>query len=395
MWDILNGLGGYLIGPTLLIVAIIYLLFFFIRRLKHLSDLLISSERFHSTLKPVEVLRHAARLIVEKDPGLTAFPLLIDRVEREAMLILQGGNAGLPLSVESYLFRSALLDKPVVCRAEDIRSETDLQIAEKTGLEQFLIYPILIEKIHFYHEGVGRVSSRCHGGHRCIRTGGRSSIEEYYEQCYDCTYFSPFGAVVVGRKGKKLRKRDIRTVHHILSQKPFIAALSNASRHEQALSLVTKDELTGVMNYRGIIEFLNREIVRARREKRPLGIIFIDINNFGEYNKERGHLAGNRYLRRLARAIGFGLRKTDYIGRFGGDEFVVILPGADRPGCEETMERIRKHIELELGNEGYGVSMGVSVYPDDGDTFEELIGDADEKMRLQKRELYPSEGFFE
>lgn len=392
MWDMLNGLGGYLIGPTLLIAAIIYLLFFFIRRLKHLSDLLISSERFHSTLKSVEVLRQATRFITEKDPHLTAFPLLIDRVNREAVLILQDGNAGLPLSFESSLFRSALLDKPVFCREEDIKSETDRQVAEKTGLKQFLIYPLLIEKIHFYHKGVGRVSSRCHGGHRCIRTDGSESIEEYYEKCYDCTYFSPFGAVVVGRKEKKLKKRDIKTVHHILSRKSFITALSNASKHEQALSLVTKDELTGVMNYRGIIEFLNREIVRARREKRHLGIIFIDINNFGKYNKENGHLAGNRYLQRLSRAIGFGLRKTDYIGRFGGDEFVVILPGADRTGCDDTMMRIRKHIELELGDEGSGVSMGVSVYPDDGETFEELIRDADEKMRLQKVKLHPLEG---
>ncbi len=197
--------------------------------------------------------------------------------------------------------------------------------------------------------------------------------------------FLSFGAFIAGRRRGKLRNRDIRRVKAVLSQRAFISALSNAARHEQTKSLITKDELTGAVNYRGLIELLNREVVRAKRENRPLGLLFIDIDNFGNYNKARGHLMGNRFLKRLSQSISYGVRKSDYVARFGGDEFVAILPGSDRKGCEETLVRIRRQINLTLGEDECSVSVGIAVYPDDGSTFEELLDRADWRMRREKK----------
>jgi len=387
VWDLFEEPFIYLVIPGLLLVVLIYILIFFMRRLRFLGGLMTSAEQFHSSLDTSEILLKAEHLITEQDKELYLKPLMIDRVRNEVWFCEPGvvGSDPIPFSRESMLFQSCLLNRPVLCRKERLKSATDLALSERTGLAEFLLYPVMLEKIQFYQEGVGRLVRRCYGGHRCMRGEQEKPLDEWYRDCYDCTYFSPFGAFMVGRRKGKLRNRDIRRVKAVLSQRAFISALSNAARYEQARSLITKDELTGAVNYRGLIELLNRELVRAKRERRSLGLLFIDIDNFGEYNKARGHLTGNRFLKRLSQSISYGVRKSDYVARFGGDEFVAILPGSDRKGCEETLGRIRRQIKLTLGEDECGVSMGIAVYPDDGTTFEELLERADRRMRSEKR----------
>jgi len=387
VWDPFELPFVYLVIPVLLLFVLGYILGFFMRRLRFLRTIIASSEEFHSSLETSEILLKAAHLVTEQVAGLYLKPLMIDRLRNEVWFCEHGGAGSdpIPFSRESMLFQSCLLNRAVLCRKEMLRSTTDLILSERTGLKEFLLHPVMIEEIQFYHEGVGRLVRRCYGGHRCMRGGQTKPLDEWFRDCYDCTYFSPFGAFIAGRRQGRLRKRDIRRIEAILSQRAFISALSNAARYEQAKSMITKDELTGTINYRGLIETLNRELVRAKRENRPLGLIFVDIDNFGEYNKAKGHLAGNRILKHLAESISHGVRKSDYIARFGGDEFVAILPGSNRRGCEETSARIRKQIQLLMNRDCCGVSMGLAVYPDDGTTFEELLERADRRMRSEKR----------
>jgi len=103
----------------------------------------------------------------------------------------------------------------------------------------------------------------------------------------------------------------------------------------------THDELSGVRNRGAIMETLHQELARSRREARPLGVIIADIDRFKEVNDEHGHLAGDALLRGVAQRIASLMREYDSVGRYGGDEFLVILPGCDLDNCRHAAERLR------------------------------------------------------
>lgn len=111
-----------------------------------------------------------------------------------------------------------------------------------------------------------------------------------------------------------------------------------AELREQAI----RDPLTGLYNRRFLDEVLRREIARAERYGHPLSLILIDIDNFKELNDRYGHLVGDEALRRVAKALRENIRRVDYIFRWGGDEFCVILPETNGPGASEVVRRFRE-----------------------------------------------------
>ena len=128
------------------------------------------------------------------------------------------------------------------------------------------------------------------------------------------------------------------------------------------------DGLTGLYNHRYVHERLAEELVRASREDTELSLLFCDLDNFKEYNDRFGHSAGDRALRAVARIIERCVRSVDLICRYGGEEFVVVLPEIGGRGALEVAERIRAAVESAEGlSEGRAltVSIGVAMYPTD------------------------------
>jgi diguanylate cyclase (GGDEF)-like protein len=105
--------------------------------------------------------------------------------------------------------------------------------------------------------------------------------------------------------------------------------------------LATRDSLTGLWNRRSILELLQRELARSRREERTLSAVMVDIDHFKSVNDEIGHLAGDEVLREVTRRVGATLRAADVLGRLGGEEFLIILSPADERTAREVMERAR------------------------------------------------------
>lgn len=105
------------------------------------------------------------------------------------------------------------------------------------------------------------------------------------------------------------------------------------------------DELTGIYNRRAIYKVLDQEIKRAERFKHPLSIMMMDIDFFKVYNDNNGHVAGDVLLQKISKTIDSKIRDVDTLGRYGGEEFIVILPETSHDGAAKIGERIRKCVE--------------------------------------------------
>lgn len=121
-------------------------------------------------------------------------------------------------------------------------------------------------------------------------------------------------------------------------------AIKNARLHAEVQKLAITDTLTGFHNRRGLAQFGQREVDRAQRYSRPLSLIMIDIDHFKQINDDFGHTAGDQVLATIAGRIRNTVRELDILGRYGGDEFVVILPETDLFTASAVAERIRLHL---------------------------------------------------
>ncbi|HXZ48531.1 MAG TPA: GGDEF domain-containing protein [Usitatibacter sp.] len=158
----------------------------------------------------------------------------------------------------------------------------------------------------------------------------------------------------------------------------------------QALRLATLDPTTGAYNRRTFHEIAEREMSRARRAGQPLSIIMVDIDHFRVVNEKHGHRVGDEVLARLADTLRASLRKEDMLVRYGGEEFLVLLPDVPGPGAVVVAGRLRKavaatEIEVEAIKLALTVSAGVAARLDEGpESVDRLVARAEEALGLAK-----------
>jgi len=155
--------------------------------------------------------------------------------------------------------------------------------------------------------------------------------------------------------------------------------------------LAETDELTGLLNIRGFAFAANRLYAQSLRHDRASSVLMIDSDNLKSVNDSYGHEAGNRLLQHLARVIQGELRFTDVAARYGGDEFIVLLPETPAKGAMEVAERIRTRIagtplELDQRRIVSSVSIGIACYPEDGRTLDDLATHADRALYSAKQD---------
>lgn len=161
---------------------------------------------------------------------------------------------------------------------------------------------------------------------------------------------------------------------------------------EKIETMTFVDELTGVCNSRYLEQRLNEELQRARRHNCPLALILFDVDHFKMVNDSFGHEAGNTVLRRVSQTARGAARGEDFVGRLGGDEFLVVLPHTDRDDALIAAERIKRNLDAMdlVASTGQRIdfltySLGVGSYPGNGQTREELVQAADEAMHRAKK----------
>jgi diguanylate cyclase (GGDEF)-like protein len=167
-------------------------------------------------------------------------------------------------------------------------------------------------------------------------------------------------------------------------------ALDNVRLLHKTRELSILDEVTPLYNFRFFHQMLDRELKLVDRYHSMLSLIFLDLDRFKPINDQHGHLRGSRVLREVGFLLRAAVRETDYPVRYGGDEFVVILPQTEGPAALALGDKLRRLIEEHtfLQEEGIdarlGLSLGVATYPTEATTKEALIRLADERMYQQK-----------
>jgi diguanylate cyclase (GGDEF)-like protein len=183
-------------------------------------------------------------------------------------------------------------------------------------------------------------------------------------------------------------QREIDTLRsinaHLIRQ---IAVLKQ--REAQAQRLADRDGLTGLYNRRRMLELLGGSISEAAQQRHRVGLLFIDLDGFKSINDDYGHATGDKLLITVASRIAARARHGDYVCRYGGDEFVVILPRvADRVAVRQVADSIRKRVALPYRIDGAELqvtaAIGVSMYPDEARSPAALLHLADESMYREK-----------
>ena len=180
-----------------------------------------------------------------------------------------------------------------------------------------------------------------------------------------------------------------RMINYHLIAKGIIRVLDNNRQLERMVSI---DRLTGVNNRNNYEVQLPLEMERATRNRKCLAFLIMDIDDFKFFNDKYGHDTGDRVLKLVAETVRKHLRKIDQLFRFGGEEFIALLPGAGREAAERTAERIREIVaETKLTMEdgmalGITISVGGCIFPVDAGDEEELFRKADQAMYRAKRE---------
>ncbi|MCE1249923.1 MAG: GGDEF domain-containing protein, partial [Comamonadaceae bacterium] len=155
--------------------------------------------------------------------------------------------------------------------------------------------------------------------------------------------------------------------------------------------LATTDALTGVANRRFIIFALDRDVARAKRTRQPIALMVLDIDHFKRVNDAYGHLGGDQVLRHVVNVLCDRVRTQDMVGRYGGEEFLVLLPDTDLAGALVLAEQLRQSVQDSVCHwQGQAIAVTISIgvyggYPADTDSWDMLIDAADRAMYQAKQ----------
>lgn len=175
-----------------------------------------------------------------------------------------------------------------------------------------------------------------------------------------------------------------------IDPKHLVATLHNRGRRARSLlALMIRDSLTGLYNHTHTLHLLEQEIVRAGQKDQPLCFAMLDIDYFKQVNDTYGHPIGDRILRNLSMFLKQRLRKTDHIGRYGGEEFAIILPDTGLDGATQVINEIRasfSELMQQAGNQEFSVTFSCGIADWRGDTAQALCERADRALYTSKSE---------
>jgi diguanylate cyclase (GGDEF)-like protein len=176
----------------------------------------------------------------------------------------------------------------------------------------------------------------------------------------------------------------------LLAYAAMVIAREQRRTRDAAVRLSTVDPLTGLFNRGFFFAAIEREIARSARSSRGFCLLMMDLDELKAINDQFGHFHGDRVLRGVGEVVNAGVRRIDTAARYGGDEFVVLLPETDPTGAYVVAEKIRQGVEsmgVDLPDDSIApsLSIGVVSYPDDGTTADELMISADGAMYASKR----------
>ncbi len=321
------------------------------RKIRELSTLSEIVQAINSSLKPEEILEtimaKAADLI--KAEGWSV--LLLDYETRELVFKATAGEAG-----KKLLGMRLKIGQGVA------------GWAARHG--QSLIVPDVSKDPRFY-SGIDAKTKFVTKSILCVPMRSKNKI---------------IGVVEVVNKsdGEPFTNDDLEIFENLVAH--VTIALENAAIYRKMEEASLIDDLTKLYNLRYCNQYLDKFLAERKSEFGIVSLIFLDIDFFKLVDDNFGHLVGSETLRRVGERLRRTVRKNDVLVRYGGDEYIVILPNTDKQTATAIAERIRKEIAREpfftFDNQKFSISvtLGVATYPEDAKTRDELIGKADKAM---------------
>ena len=162
------------------------------------------------------------------------------------------------------------------------------------------------------------------------------------------------------------------------------ALLDNARLFERVRNMAVSDPLTGLANYRRLLDVLENETERTDRSGRPFAVLLLDLDGLKMINDSYGHLVGSRAICRVADILRIHCRAIDTAARYGGDEFALVLPESQEEEAHRVAERIREVMANDDEPPRISASIGLAVYRGDGERIEKLLSEADQQLYAEK-----------
>jgi diguanylate cyclase (GGDEF)-like protein len=195
---------------------------------------------------------------------------------------------------------------------------------------------------------------------------------------------TPIGVLGAVRWQERFGETERRLLEAVAME--LSSALQNAHLYDMAVRAADRDGVTRLLNHRAVVQRLDEECKRSARTGEPMAVLLLDLNNFKLFNDTHGHLVGDQVLKMTASLLTELCRATDVIGRYGGDEFIIVCPATDVTGARDLATRIQDHMAAAsvqgTGGERLPLSgsIGFAVYPDGANSQHELLARADMNM---------------
>ncbi len=200
---------------------------------------------------------------------------------------------------------------------------------------------------------------------------------------------APFGIIHCSWSGSEMGQHQLDLAQAVFDS--LVLALLNLKMRENLRQESVRDPLTSLFNRRYMEQILPEALFNAQRGSRPLAILMVDIDNFKHINDYFGHPYGDRLLKQVGQLLVKSIRRNDIACRFGGDEFILVMPDAPLESAWGRAEHIKQEMETLNADEAYrgeqrlSLSIGVAAFPDHGQTIEELVEAADKALYLAKQ----------
>ncbi|MEW6403951.1 MAG: sensor domain-containing diguanylate cyclase [Chloroflexota bacterium] len=307
----------------------------------------------------------------------------LDNVHEESQLRLAALNAAANAIVITDRTGTCIWVNPAFTRVSGYSSEEMIghKLSKlKSGVQDEAFYRNLWQTILGGDEWHGEIVNKNKAGQFYIE---EMTIAPVRNERGEITHFIAIKQDISDRKQSEIHLKDAN--RRLEFQMAEIQALQEQLR-EQAI----RDPLTGLYNRRFLEETLDREIAHARRDEQSLCIAMLDVDNFKGFNDRYGHKAGDMVLKSLGEILQANTRKTDVSCRYGGEEFLVVMPNASIEGARRRAHHWRKAFQL-LQNSFNGqelqatISIGVAAFPTHGQDGEEVMNAADRALYESKR----------
>jgi len=363
------------------------------------------SERLRSSIRLQEVISIIEQELRGIVGATTSAYLPINRERRYLTLTGNGQELHIPLVDKNSFTNAVLRGSAMIVDSRLLTSDYEVKALDMIGAKRCMILPIMAAALQPCYEFFQCGDANCSAyqnrdNTRCWELAGThckgTLIGNYVDKlalCMECELFTPVGVFLMSLPTEYIPLANSSMEASMRLLEATGMAVSNALLYEKTIQLSKTDGLTGLKNYREFKDALAAEVLRAKRYKRPFSLLLIDVDHFKQYNDSNGHPQGDILLKKIADLLKENFKDTDVVARYGGEEFAIILVETGEKGQAVAIaERLRNMIdwckfpkqETQPGGK-VTVSIGVSCYPQDSDSAEELLKAADEALYTAKK----------